>query len=47
VFEAPGWDLLPRAKAAGFSDAYMRFIGSESAGILNDTTGLFVFVARK
>jgi hypothetical protein len=26
VFELPAWDILERAKAAGFTSAYMRFI---------------------
>ncbi|MGI4802863.1 MAG: class I SAM-dependent methyltransferase [Janthinobacterium lividum] len=34
VFEIPGWDLVGRATAAGFSDAVMRFICDQKRGIV-------------
>jgi SAM-dependent methyltransferase len=42
VFEIPGWDIIDRAKAAGFEDAYFIYETSEEHGFLNS----FVFVAR-
>ncbi len=48
VFETPGWDIVERAKSAGFSEAHMRFVASSSRGYLTrDTIGVFVFCARK
>ena len=48
VFELPGWDILDRAKTAGFADAYMSFISSVENGIMGaDINGVFVFVATK
>lgn len=39
VFELPGWDLIPRAIDAGFSDAFMRLIVSTDNGILAEHVG--------
>lgn len=47
VFETPGWDILQRARAAGFSEASMRFVASESKGYITENTGVFVFYARR
>jgi SAM-dependent methyltransferase len=47
VFETPGWDIVARARAAGFSEASMRFVASESRGYLTEHIGVFVFCARK
>jgi SAM-dependent methyltransferase len=47
VFEIPGWDILDRAGANGFSESYMRFVASERLGILTENLGVFVFCARK
>jgi len=48
VFELPGWDILERARAAGFGDAYISFIASARHGVLaKDVGGVLVFVARK
>jgi SAM-dependent methyltransferase len=48
VFEVPGWDLVKRARAAGFEEAYFAFISSVKHGIVGkDINGVFVFVAIK
>jgi SAM-dependent methyltransferase len=47
VFELPGWDLIDRAKAAGFSEAHMRFVASSAKGYVADEHGIFVFCARR
>ena len=47
VFETPGWDILERAKRAGFATAHMRFIASERHGILTENMGVFVLCAQK
>lgn len=47
VFETPAWNLLERARAAGFSHAAMRFIASEERGYISENTGLFIFCAQK
>lgn len=48
VFEVPAWDILDRAKAAGFSTAYMRFIHSIPLGIACSTIGgIFVLMMIK
>lgn len=48
VFEIPGWDLIERAKALGFSDAYFSFVCSAECGVAGkDIGGIFVFVAKK
>lgn len=48
VFELPAWDLVERAHAAGFDDAYFSFICSRRFGVLGkDLNGVFVFVATK
>nr|WP_294545564.1 class I SAM-dependent methyltransferase [uncultured Rhodopila sp.] len=47
VFETPGWDILRRARAAGFSEASMRFVASESKGYITENTGVFVFCAQR
>jgi SAM-dependent methyltransferase len=47
VFETPGWNIIERAIAAGFSAAHMRFVASEHHGYLTENTGVFVFCAQK
>ncbi len=47
VFELPGWDIVTRARAIGFSDAHMRFVASEKHGYLTENTGVFVFCCQK
>lgn len=48
VFEIPAWDLLDRAKAVGFSDAYVKYvISSEYACLDNNVGGIFVFCFQK
>lgn len=47
VFETPGWDIIPRAHTAGFSNAHMRFVASEKHGYLTQNTGVFVLCAQK
>lgn len=48
VFEVPGWNLVERAKRAGFSDAAYVFNSSARHGILGpDLAGMFVFCASK
>ena len=39
VFEIPGWDLVGRAIAAGFSDAAMRFVCDQTKGIVASPEG--------
>lgn len=48
VFELPAWDLLERARAIGFSDAFMRFVTSAEYGILSEHIGgVLVFCCQK
>ena len=47
VFETPAWDILDRARDAGFSSACMRFVASEKYGYLTDVTGIFVLCCQK
>jgi hypothetical protein len=48
VFEIPAWDILERAKAAGFASAYMRFIQSVRLGIgCSAVGGIFVLMLTK
>jgi len=48
VFEVPGWNLIERAKGAGFSDAAYVFNSSARHGILGrELAGVFVFCATK
>jgi SAM-dependent methyltransferase len=48
VFEIPGWDILDRAKKAGFSKAEMRFVISTRHACLADHTGgVFVLCCQK
>jgi SAM-dependent methyltransferase len=47
VFETPGWDVLHRARIAGFSSACMRFLASERYGYLTENTGVFVLCCQK
>jgi hypothetical protein len=48
VFEIPGWDILDRALAAGFSNAHMKFVMSTRHACLSgDAGGIFVFAFRK
>jgi SAM-dependent methyltransferase len=48
VFELPGWNIIGRAKEAGFKDAYMAFVASAKHGVLGSNyNGVFVFVATK
>lgn len=47
VFQIPGWDVLARCRAAGFSKASMVFIGSTRLGISSrDIPGVFVLLAE-
>ncbi len=51
VFELPGWDILERATAAGFSDAAVEFICDQEKGITASWPGdnlrpRGIFVAR-
>ena len=39
VFEIPGWDIIDRARDAGFSDAFMRFMVSKRYGVLSEHIG--------
>jgi len=46
VFEIPGWDILGRARAAGFSHAVFRAMMSEAHAYL-DYGGVLVLCLRK
>jgi SAM-dependent methyltransferase len=37
VFEIPGWDIIDRARRAGFSRAHMRFVCDQDKGIVAST----------
>ena len=37
VFEIPGWDIIDRARQAGFSCAHMRFVCDQDKGIVAST----------
>ncbi|GGF72355.1 hypothetical protein GCM10007301_35180 [Azorhizobium oxalatiphilum] len=39
VFEIPGWDILDRARAVGFKDAFWKLIRSERHGIASNLCG--------
>ena len=43
----PGWDILQRARSAGFSSASMRFVASERYGDLTQNTGVFALCCQK
>ncbi len=48
VYEIPGWDLVSRAKSAGFHDSYFLFISSIKYGIIGKgLAGVFIFFAVK
>lgn len=48
VFEIPGWDILRRAKRAGFAEAHFRFFVSQYHGcIASEGVGIFVLCCRK
>lgn len=48
VFEIPGWDILERAKAAGFSRAFMRHRISATYGVVCENIGgVFTFCCQK
>lgn len=47
VFEVPGWDILSRAKAAGFSDAWVQFTWSVRHGYASEHAGISIFVFEK
>ncbi len=47
VYEIPGWDIIQRCHHAGFSDAHMRFVCSQRAGILSQQMGIFVLCSVK
>lgn len=48
VFETPGWEILQRARDAGFSRAEMRFIISQQYGIVSDhAAGVFVLCMQR
>ena len=48
VFEVPGWDILERARKAGFRDPFVRFLMSaKHACFSSDAGGNFVFCFQK
>lgn len=48
VFEIPGWDILERARSAGFSRAFWKYIQSPTFGICaNETGGVLVLCLQK
>jgi SAM-dependent methyltransferase len=48
VFEIPGWNVLARAKAAGFSRAYWKYLRSGAFGIVAEHSGgVFVLCLQK
>jgi hypothetical protein len=48
VFELPAWDMVMRARSAGFKDAYFSFVSSTKHGVIGKhVSGVFVFVATK
>ncbi|MEY4850443.1 MAG: hypothetical protein RLZZ331_1447 [Pseudomonadota bacterium] len=48
VFELPGWDLITRARAAGFRDAFMRCMISAEHGVLSEHIGgVLIFCCQK
>jgi SAM-dependent methyltransferase len=48
VFAVPGWDILGKARAAGFADAKMTLILSSTHGIVSaPVPGVFVMTAAK
>jgi SAM-dependent methyltransferase len=48
VFELPGWDIIGRARAAGFAEAHFKYIiSSRHACVSEDIGGIFVFCCRK
>lgn len=48
VFELPGWDILDRARAVGFSRAFWRLVQSAEHGIAsNGCGGVFVLCLQK
>lgn len=47
VFEIPAWDIVDRAKKAGFSRAHMQFLASARRGYVTNEFGVFVFCAQR
>lgn len=49
VFQVPGWDVLARARAAGFADARMVLLSNHAAGITGwpELAGIMVFEALR
>ena len=47
VFEIPGWDIVPRAKAAGLGNAHMRFVASQAHGYVTENMGVFILCGQK
>lgn len=48
VFEIPGWDIVPRTKAAGFARAEMVFVADTDRGYMgNNMDGLFILYAQR
>lgn len=48
VFELPGWDILDRARKAGFSRAFWKYLRSATYGIAaNETGGVFVLCLQR
>jgi SAM-dependent methyltransferase len=47
VYEVPGWNLLDRARKAGFSQATMRLIASTKHGIIATNEPVFVMAFQK
>jgi SAM-dependent methyltransferase len=47
VFELPGWDILDRARTAGFSDATMEYRWSAEHGVVAAPLGVFVLALQR
>lgn len=48
MFELPGWDIIARARAAGFQDVFMRLMISAEHGVVAEHSGgVLVLCCRK
>lgn len=47
VFEIPSWDLLERARAAGFRDAWFQYVWSRKHGYLTEYVGVTLICMEK
>lgn len=48
VFELPGWDIIERARKAGFRDAFIRFVMSKQHGVIAENIGgVLAFCCQK